>query len=59
MALVDYMGDAPGFTSYRRRPMMDATRIPQRAQVQAPQYQPKEFDMDLEANPGDKKAFNS
>lgn len=57
MALVNYMGDAPGFMSYRRKPNANFTNIPQRTAPQQPQFQGPEFDMDLEANPGDKQAL--
>lgn len=66
MALVNYMGDAPGFMSYRRQPSKDMTGIPQRATPAQKEFKQEDFEFDAKGNPGDKqfvydqqKEFNS
>ena len=66
MALVNYMGDAPGFMSYSREPRLDVTNIPQRAKPVQSTAKQEDFDFDAKGNPGDKqfvydqqKEFNS
>jgi len=66
MALVNYMGDAPGFMSYSREPRLDVTNIPQRTKPVQSKPATEDFDFDAKGNPGDKqrvydqeKEFNS
>lgn len=57
MALVNYMGDAPGFLSYRRAPQKNLTGIPQRTAPagQQKEFKQEEFDFDAKGNPGDRQ----
>lgn len=55
MALVDFMGDAPAFMSYRRQPSLDLTNLPERKAPVKPEYQSEDFKFDVKGNPGDKQ----
>jgi hypothetical protein len=55
MALVDYMGDAPGFMSYRRQPTKNMTAIPQRQVPAQKEFKQEDYDIKAEGLPGDKQ----
>lgn len=57
MALVNYMGDAPGFMSYRRTPQKNLTVIPQRtgAGSKPGELKKDNFDFEAKGNPGDRQ----
>lgn len=56
MALVNYMGDAPGFMSYRRQPSKDMTGIPQRQAPTQKEFKQEDLgDLKVKGNPGDRQ----